>query len=310
MPVLVKILSVFQNRMEFPVRYCEQQLDSQLVTGVQSGVEMENPGQKLRRIRERLNLRVRDVEQASLKIADKHHNDEFAILINRISEIENRDLIPSLHKLYSLCAIYRLDLNEVMEWYGISPSGLPIDGVLVDIPQTHLLSFHSASANTAEVVLPLALDSGFESSRTTYLSRVIQHWGTVPLLFLKALNLQERKFALIGTEDRFMYPLLQPGSFVMIDETLKTPSTDRDWDNEYERPIYLFETRSGFACAWCDLNGEQLIMQPHFASKCVPKTFAYPDEVAIVGQVIGIATGIGKSKHRRPSRKADTDIKP
>ena len=51
---------------------------------------MEDPGQKLRRVRERLNLRVRDVELASQKIADKYHNDEFAVLINRVSEIENQ----------------------------------------------------------------------------------------------------------------------------------------------------------------------------------------------------------------------------
>ncbi len=75
---------------------------------------MEEPGQKLRRIRERLNLRVRDVEQASLKIADKYHNDDFAVLINRVSEIENRNLVPTIHKLYSLCAIYRLDFQEVL----------------------------------------------------------------------------------------------------------------------------------------------------------------------------------------------------
>ena len=89
---------------------------------------MEDAGQKLRRIRERLNLRVRDVELASLKIADKYHNDEFAVLINRVSEIENRGLVPTLFKLYSLCAIYRLDLQEVLEWYGISLSALAVMG--------------------------------------------------------------------------------------------------------------------------------------------------------------------------------------
>ena len=91
---------------------------------------MEDPGQKLRRIRERLNLRVRDVEQASLKIADKYHNDDFAVLINRISEIENRNLVPTIHKLYSLCAIYRLDFQEVIEWYGVSLGALPTDAAL------------------------------------------------------------------------------------------------------------------------------------------------------------------------------------
>ena len=63
---------------------------------------MEDAGQKLRRARERLNLRVRDVEQASLKIADKYHNDEFAVLINRLSEIENHGLLPNIFKLYCL----------------------------------------------------------------------------------------------------------------------------------------------------------------------------------------------------------------
>src|SRR5437899_1319324 len=79
----------------------------------------EDAGQRLRRARERLGLRVRDVEQASQKIADKYRNDEFAVLINRISEIENRGLVPTVFKLYSLCAIYRLEVPEVLEWYGI-----------------------------------------------------------------------------------------------------------------------------------------------------------------------------------------------
>src|SRR5580692_10492100 len=102
---------------------------------------MDDAGQKLRRARERLNLRVRDVEQASLKIAEKYHNDEFAVLINRISEIENRGLVPTVYKLYSLCAIYRLDFQEVLEWYGILLTGLAADSVHVDVPQTHMASF-------------------------------------------------------------------------------------------------------------------------------------------------------------------------
>src|SRR6267154_701846 len=80
----------------------------------------DDAGQRLRRARERLSLRVRDVELASQKIADKYRNDEFAVLINRISEIENRGLVPTVFKLYSLCAIYRLDFHDVLEWYGIS----------------------------------------------------------------------------------------------------------------------------------------------------------------------------------------------
>jgi hypothetical protein len=43
---------------------------------------MEDAGQRLRRIRDGLNLCVRDVEVDSKKIADRHRDDEFAILIS------------------------------------------------------------------------------------------------------------------------------------------------------------------------------------------------------------------------------------
>ena len=203
---------------------------------------MDDAGQKLRKARERLNLRVRDVEQASLKIAEKYHNDEFAVLINRISEIENRGLVPTLYKLYSLCAIYRLDFQEVLEWYGISLPGLAADSAHVDIPQTHMVSFQAGVQG--EVLLPLSLDPGVDLRRTTYLTRMIQRWGKVPLLFLEALKLQDHRYAFIGTEDWFMYPLLQPGSFLIIDEAQRRVSNS-GWNNEFDRPIYFFEHRQG-----------------------------------------------------------------
>jgi transcriptional regulator with XRE-family HTH domain len=257
---------------------------------------MEEPGQKLRRARERLNLRVRDVELASQKIAEKYQNDEFAVLINRISEIENRGLVPSLYKLYSLCAIYRLDFHEVMEWYGISLGSLPADASLVEISETHAVSFHVGVQG--EVLLPLALDPGVDLRRTTYLSRMIQRWGKLPLLFLETLGLKEHRYAFIGTEDWFMYPLLQPGTFVMIDETVHRIANS-GWANEFERPIYFFEHRRGYACGWCNLCGDQLILQPHPASSCQPQVFEYPKDIDLVGQVTGIAMRLDQGRRRR-----------
>ena len=262
---------------------------------------MEEPGQKLRRIRERLSLRVRDVEQASLKIADKYHNDDFAVLINRISEIENRNLVPTLHKLYSLCAIYRLDFQEVLEWYGISLNALPSDAASVDVPQTHLLSFHGSATQgsiSGEVLLPLALDPGFDLLRTTYVTRMIQRWGKLPLLFLESLNIKEQRYALIGTEDWFMYPMLQPGTFVSIDDTQRKIASS-GWNHEFERPIYFFEHRQGFACGWASLNGEQLILTPHPVSGCSPQVYKFPDDIDLIGQVSGIAMRLDQARRRR-----------
>lgn len=257
---------------------------------------MEDAGQKLRRVRERLNLRVRDVEQASLKIAEKYHNDEFAVLINRISEIENRGLVPTLYKLYALCAIYRLDFQEVLEWYGIPLSALPADATLAEISRTHVIGFQ---ANVhGDVLLPLSLDPGIDIRRTTYLSRMIQKWGKLPLMLLDAMDLREHRYGFIGTDDWFMYPLLQPGSLILIDETRRKVA-NTGWTNEFDRPIYFLEHRQGYACGWCSAVGSRLVLQPHPSSDCEAEVYPYPSEIEVIGQVVGVAMRLDQGRKRR-----------
>ena len=74
------------------------------------------PGPEEERIRERLRLKYRDIEEASQKIAAARQNDEFGIALSRLADIENKGTMPSIYRLYSLCAIYRLDLDEVLPW--------------------------------------------------------------------------------------------------------------------------------------------------------------------------------------------------
>src|ERR1035438_10241133 len=106
---------------------------------------MENAGQRLKRARERLNLRYRDVEQASLRIAELRQNDEFLIALSRLSDIENKGTVPTIYRLYSLCAIYRLDMAEVLEWYGVDLAVLPADAAALPLESTHLLDVGGAS---------------------------------------------------------------------------------------------------------------------------------------------------------------------
>jgi transcriptional regulator with XRE-family HTH domain len=257
---------------------------------------MEDAGQRLRRTRERLNMRVRDVEQASLKIADKHHNDEFAVLINRLSEIENRGLLPNIFKLYSLCAIYRLNFQELLEWYGVPLAGMPADAAFAEVPSSHLVSF--SKGIHGEALLPISLDPGIDLRRTSYLSRMIQRWGKLPLMLLDALDLKDHRYGFIGTEDWFMYPLLQPGSLVMIDET-RRKVVNSGWANEFDRPIYFLEHRQGYACGWCYLTDDHLILQAHPASVCAPQVYAYPKDIEIIGQVTGVAMNLDQGRRRR-----------
>ena len=257
---------------------------------------MEEAGRKLKRARERLNLRYRDVEQASLRIAERHRNDEFAIALSRLADIENKGTVPSIYRLYSLCAIYRLDILEVMEWYAVDVCQLPADAAGVQLETTHPIGFSSNEHGVIQV--PLSLDPGLDMKKTTYLSRMIQQWGTLPLMLLNGLDLRNHRYAFIGTEDWSMYPLLHPGSLVMIDEAKRKIATS-GWVNELDRPIYFLEHRQGYACGWCSLREERLVVLPHPASSFSPQLYSYPNEIEVVGQVTGVAMRLDQAKRRR-----------
>jgi transcriptional regulator with XRE-family HTH domain len=256
----------------------------------------EDAGQRLKKRREELNLRYRDVEEHSLQIASRRNNDEYAIAISRLADIENKGTVPSLYRLYSLCAIYRLDWLDVLEWYGIDVSMLPADASQIDVERTHVLGFRSDGGG--HVQLPLSLDPGLDLKRTSYLSRMIQRWGTLPLMLLNGIDLKDHRYAFVGSEDWSMYPLIQPGSLVLIDET-KRKIVPGGWTNEFERPIYFLEHRAGYAIGWCSLNETQLVIQPHPASDATPEVYTYPDQIDIIGQVTGIAMRLDLGRRRR-----------
>ncbi|MEQ1946654.1 MAG: helix-turn-helix transcriptional regulator [Bryobacteraceae bacterium] len=254
----------------------------------------EDAGQRLKRARERLNLRFRDVEEASARIAARRGNDEFLVALSRLADIENKGTVPPVFRLYSLCAIYRLDLGEVLSWYGVDLSELPADSAVLQHERTHMVGFHPQDG---DVTVPLALDPGIDVSRTVFLSRLIQRWGTLPLMLLNNIDLKSKRYGLIGTEDWSMYPIVPPGSLVVIDDTKRRIATS-GWKNEYERPIYFLEHRNGYTCGWCSLRDGQLMVQPHPASHCDPEAYAYPEEIEVIGQVTEIALSLGAAERR------------
>jgi transcriptional regulator with XRE-family HTH domain len=257
---------------------------------------IEDAGQRLKKVRERLGLRYRDVEQASLSIAQRKQNDEFAIALSRLADIENKGTIPTIYRLYSLCAIYRLDLTDVLRWYGVDVSALPAEAAQIELEKTHVLGF--GTPGTGSVPVPLALDPGIDFRRTTHLSRLIQRWGTLPLMLLNAIDLPSHRYGFIGTEDWWMYPLITPGSLIMIDETKRKPGA-QNWSTEFERPIYFFEHREGYICSWCTLDGGNIVLHPHPSSMYTPQVYAYPAEIDIIGQVVGVAMRLDQGRKRR-----------
>lgn len=263
---------------------------------------MEEASQRLKRARERLSLKYREVEEFSQRIADRYRNDEFVISISRLSDFENRGAVPSIFKLYSLCVIYRLEMGEVLRWYGVDPSRMPSDAAEMVVERTHLVGFGREGMSrvaSAEIQVPLSLDPGLDLQQTTFLSRFIQNWGVLPLMLVSGYEPKIYQYALIGEQDWYMFPILQPGSLVLIDDTRKKVAED-GWEGEHDRPIYLLEHREGWLCAWCDVNEDRLIALPHPSGQDSPRIFAGAGEVEVVGQVMGVANRFRTVTRPRP----------
>ena len=244
-----------------------------------------NAGQRLRAAREKLGLTIRDVETASVRLAAKYKSEDYNIPLSRLSDIETKGIIPSIFRLYTLSVIYRVSFEELLSWYGVDLAQTANDLCVFDPPKTHLLH---TTIGAAQVRVPVRMDPGFDIRRTTNLGRMIDKWGAIPFIYLQQLAANSYTYGYIGMEDFTMYPLLLPGSFVQIDET-RNKIAEGMWRSEYERPIYLVETRDGFTCCWCALKQNQIMLQPHPLSPVQPRIFKDQQEAEVLGQVVGVA---------------------
>jgi len=256
---------------------------------------MDRAGEKLKRVRERLKLTYRDVEQASQKVAARHGSDEYAIALSRLADIENKGTLPTIYRLYSLCAIYRLDFDEVLRWYGVQKDQLPAEALTIGLEQTHEVHFEP----NATATVPQLRECEVDTNKTTFLSHLIRRWGKMPLSFLQSQDFRQHRYGFIGLEDWSMYPVLHPGSLVMIDESRRKIATG-GWTSELDRPIYFLEHRQGYTCGWCVMEDGRLLVQPHPSSQTGPVSFLFPAEVDVIGQVVGVAMFLESRKHRTP----------
>jgi transcriptional regulator with XRE-family HTH domain len=249
-------------------------------------------GQHLRELREQLGLSFRDVEEVSLKIAAKYGNNGFSLPTSRLHEIENKGVVPSVYRFYSLAAVYRRDLRELLAWYGIDINAMVADFSLLRPPNSH---FVKGLDYLTSATVPVEFDPAFGSQGTAPLAPLIKRWGVAPLALLGQFAHSNYSYGYIGTRDFTMYPILPPGSFVQIDES-RNKVTGGEWRSEYERPIYFVQTREGYHCGWCSLREGRLTLHPHPLSPETVRIFRYPQDAEVVGEVVGMAVRWGQAR--------------
>ncbi len=247
-------------------------------------------GFKLKQVRERLNLTLRQVEEASLELADAERNSEYLVSVARLNQIENDSSLPSIYKLYSLAVAYNLSLEEVMGLYGINLSKMEEHRLKACHTGTHLFSVEVGDPNRP-IRFPVRFDPGFRPERTTFLSRMIGLWGEIPAGLLATVDLRKYRYGYIGLEDRMMTPLLRPGAIVQIDDSRRRV-LNQGWQTEFDRPLYFLELRYSYECCWCFQRGRELTLVPHPLSSCAPRTIRVPDDGEVLGQIVGVVMRI------------------
>src|SRR5580704_8096149 len=72
------------------------------------------PGQRLKALREALGISGRDVQTHSRLIARSQGNQKYCISHSSLVEIENSTRVPSVHKLFTLSALYRINFVDLL----------------------------------------------------------------------------------------------------------------------------------------------------------------------------------------------------
>jgi len=72
------------------------------------------------------------------------------------------------------------------------------------------------------------------------------------------------------------------------------------WRNVTDRPIYFVELRDGYACCWCELDGNQLILIPCPQSPVQVRQVRYPTDGDIVGRVTAVTMPLVEVEQSSP----------
>lgn len=215
-------------------------------------------GQKLKSLRNRRDITVREVEQASRRIADVKGDRRFCISNGWLAQLENGDSEPSIWKLFSLSVIYHANLLDLLLLYNIDVNDKEKYETVADPFPTQLISQNGLSTTP-----------NVDQSRDDCPNHLV--------------------YGHLGLAEFTMYPMIRPGALLKIDIS-QNKVVMNTWRNEYERPVYFIELRGAYACGWCELQGNQLLIIPHPSSPTSVRRFTYPREAEIVGRVVGYST--------------------
>jgi transcriptional regulator with XRE-family HTH domain len=234
---------------------------------------MEQIGTRLRAVRQKWGLTLREVEERSESLAQEWGNPAYKISASWLDRIERENRRLSAAKLVVLAAVYSIPSDQLLALCSRA-SVKPTNCRNVSHPNRTLLLTKGPLEQYARLWLPDSIAIEPVPDETTLLSPE-KH---LPSHYLRGI---------IGRRDRTMDPMIRPGSIVLINTQKKAIASRREWKNEFDRPVYFLFTRAGYICGWCELdkNAEWLTLAPHPLSYAPGQRWKYRKEVEVVGRV-------------------------
>jgi transcriptional regulator with XRE-family HTH domain len=237
-----------------------------------------NIGEKLRMIRVRWGLSLREVKERSERLAKDWGNDSYGISGSWLARLERGKHEMTVPKLITLSTIYSEPAEELLREFQpkLTSRGIAM-GQEIPGPNTTQL----VTGGQLDVQARQLLPDGFSSSPIPE--------NTMLLPPEDGLTSGPYRRAIIGRRDRTLAPMIRPGSIVKIDIQRKAIPSRKEWTNEFDRPIFLLLTRSGYICGWCELaEGGMLTVVTHSLSGEPFQHWKYKKEVEVIGRAVAV----------------------
>lgn len=238
---------------------------------------MDGIGSKLRAARMARQLTLREVEERTARLAHQSGNSAYRISASWLARVENENGGLSAMKLIVLAVIYDLTAQQLLNFYPDVTSN-PAEFDEVASPNSTLLLSSGRLEEHAKQWLPDTLVDDPPPQDTTLLPS-----SPNPLP-------EHYRRGIIGQRDRTMDPMVPPGSIVLIDTQKRAIARRKDWNHEFDRPIYFLLTRTGFVSGFCELdrNSEWLTLIPHLLSHESSRRWRYKKEIEVIGTVTAV----------------------
>jgi hypothetical protein len=234
----------------------------------------------LRSARRRSGLTFREASAKTAMIARSLRNKECFCAVGSLSDYESNTESPRhLHKLLSLCTVYSLS-----PWAFMSAAGLPLgeagqnampdelqDGAVPSNPQAGRADRGPSGGPHRETVAVLP-----------------SFFGRAAGEFLKMEHLSIRDIFWMGHPKKSFHPYLADALAVIVDRHKKRVTTQPHVPL-WAQPLYVLLRRDGqYICTSCGADNGKLVMRPFSDGFDRPVRLESPDEVEVVGKVVGI----------------------